>query len=173
METPEVMPKKTGWRTVAKETPPLISTPMPASFETPAYSSLDPRSAVDRYKREIQKQLVTTIDSGKLRNFPLDRQRVELRGLLAKQFAADPPPVPPAEYDRVLSELLDDILGLGPLEPLLLDPNITDILVNGAHEVYVERRGVLELTDVRFRDDDHVLHGVTPRGSPGRTRPEW
>jgi pilus assembly protein CpaF len=68
--------------------------------------------------------------------------------------------VPPVEYDRVLSELLDDILGLGPLEPLLLDPNITDILVNGAHEVYVERRGVLELTDVRFRDDEHVLQVI-------------
>ena len=54
--------------------------------------------------------------------------------------------------------LLDDMLGLGPLEPLLADELVNDIMVNGAHQVYVERKGKLELTDVRFRDDAHVLN---------------
>jgi pilus assembly protein CpaF len=100
------------------------------------------------------------IDGGRFRDLPLDRQRSELRTLLSKQFANDPPPVPASEHNRLLIELLDEILGFGPLEPLLLDPSISDILVNGAHEVYVERRGVLELTDVHFRDDDQVLQVI-------------
>jgi pilus assembly protein CpaF len=61
---------------------------------------------------------------------------------------------------QLLQELLDDVLGLGPLEPLLRDPTISDILVNGPHQVYVERGGVLEETPVRFRDNDHLLEVI-------------
>ena len=57
--------------------------------------------------------------------------------------------------------LVDDMVGLGPLEPLLADETVTDIMVNGPHQVYVERKGKLELTDVVFRDDAHVLHVAT------------
>ena len=57
--------------------------------------------------------------------------------------------------------LVDDMLGLGPLEPLLADETVTDIMVNGPNQVYVERKGKLELTDVAFRDDAHVMHVAT------------
>ncbi len=63
-----------------------------------------------------------------------------------------------AERDRLITQILDDILGFGPLEPLLKDDTVSDILVNGAKQTYVERRGKLELTDVVFKDNAHLLH---------------
>jgi pilus assembly protein CpaF len=66
-----------------------------------------------------------------------------------------------AEMRSIVRLLVDDMIGLGPLEPLLADETVTDIMVNGPHQVYVERRGKLELTDVVFRDDPHVMHVAT------------
>jgi len=63
-----------------------------------------------------------------------------------------------AEQNQLAGELVDDMVGLGPLEPLLADDSINDILVNGPRQVYVERRGKLELTNVHFRNNSHVLH---------------
>jgi pilus assembly protein CpaF len=63
-----------------------------------------------------------------------------------------------AEQDRIIEEVLDEVLGLGPLEPLLKEPSISDILVNGFDKVYIERGGKLSLTHVRFKDNAHLLH---------------
>ena len=65
------------------------------------------------------------------------------------------------ELRSIVRLLVDDMVGLGPLEPLLKDETVTDIMVNGPHQVYVERKGKVELTDVVFRDDPHVLHVAT------------
>ncbi|WP_299622775.1 CpaF family protein [Pelagibius sp.] len=62
------------------------------------------------------------------------------------------------EQQSIVDIMLDDMLGLGPLEPLLADESVTDIMVNGPHQIYVERRGKLEVTDVRFQNDEHVLN---------------
>ncbi len=61
------------------------------------------------------------------------------------------------EKQQISDEVLDEVFGLGPLEPLLQDPTISDILVNTHRQVYVERKGILELTNVSFRDDQHLL----------------
>ena len=68
------------------------------------------------------------------------------------------PDLSPLDRQRVVTQLVHDIKGLGPLEPLLLDPEISDILVNGVNSVYVERRGRLEPVHIRFRDAEHLLH---------------
>jgi pilus assembly protein CpaF len=65
------------------------------------------------------------------------------------------------ELRNLVRLIVDDMVGLGPLEPLLADETITDIMVNGAHQIYVERKGKLELTEVAFRDDAHVIHVAT------------
>lgn len=65
-------------------------------------------------------------------------------------------PLNAQERDRLADELIEETLGIGPLAPLMADPAVTDILVNGPNQIYVERFGILERTDVRFRDDDHV-----------------
>ena len=66
--------------------------------------------------------------------------------------------VPQLERKRIIPEVLAEVLGFGPIEPLLKDNSITEIMVNNANQVYVERKGKLELTDVTFRDDTHVMH---------------
>ena len=69
-------------------------------------------------------------------------------------------PLSAAERDRLAQEVLDEVFGLGPLEPLLQDPTVNDILVNTFNAVYVERRGVLEKTTVVFKDDRHLMHVI-------------
>jgi len=64
------------------------------------------------------------------------------------------------ERQRLISEVLDETFGLGPLEVLLADPTISDILINGPRRIYVERKGQLTMTDVRFRDDAHLMHVI-------------
>lgn len=66
--------------------------------------------------------------------------------------------VPQVERKRIIPEILDEVLGFGPIEPLLKDVSISEIMVNNANQVYIERNGKLELTDVTFRDDAHVMH---------------
>ena len=73
-----------------------------------------------------------------------------------------------SEQRQLVIVLFDDMLGLGPLEPLLADETITDIMVNGPKQVYVERRGKLELTDVTFRDNAHVMSIAHAHRHPGR-----
>ena len=74
-----------------------------------------------------------------------------------------------ADRERLIEDLVYEMLGLGPLEPLMADPTVSDILINGPYTIYVERRGKLERTDVRFRDLDHLL-GIVQRivGRVGR-----
>ncbi len=72
----------------------------------------------------------------------------------------EPVPVPRAERTRIITEVVDEVLGYGPIDPLLQDETISEVMVNSANQVYVERKGKLILTDVRFRDDAHVMHVI-------------
>ncbi len=160
METTQSESRVSGWqrRPVSVSTPPPCATQV--SELATVVAAAPGLSVAAQYKAELHKQLVEMVDRDRLSHLPVERQRHELRNLILKYFDSNPTPFPFAERERVVREVLDDILGLGPLEPLLLDPTINDILVNGAKEVYVERRGILELSDVRFRDDDHVLQVI-------------
>lgn len=114
-------------------------------------------SPLELYKHEIHNQVIKLLESGRWNSIPPDRQRAEIQSILTKAIAAVPPPAPhQTDHARIVSELLNEILGFGPLEPLLLDPLVSDILVNSPTEVCVERQGILEKTNVRFRDEDHV-----------------
>ncbi|GAA4250008.1 ATP-binding cassette domain-containing protein [Azospirillum formosense] len=87
-----------------------------------------------------------------------DSLRRELTGLVGDICSTERIPISAIDQDRVIDMLLDDMLGIGPIEPLLADDGVTDILVNGCNQIYVERRGKLELTGLRFRDDAHVIN---------------
>jgi pilus assembly protein CpaF len=91
-----------------------------------------------------------------------DRTRAEgeIRALLAQLLAEEGAPISLAERDMLFGEVLDDVFGLGPLEPLLRDPTINDILVNTYRNVFVERRGVLERASATFQDDRHLLRVI-------------
>ncbi len=116
--------------------------------------------AFQRLKTSIHEELVESLDLSLVG--VVDRQRlgVEVRSvaddLCRKRAAA----LDNSGQQRMMTELLDEVFGLGPLEPLMADPGVTDVLVNNAYEVYVERHGRLELTDVIFADDQHVLRVI-------------
>ncbi len=111
-------------------------------------------------KTELHRRVVDKLDLPTLQSLSHDRLREELRGALATVVAAARAPLNQVERDRMVQELLDELTGLGPLEPLLRDDTISDILVNAYASVYVERAGKLEITRVRFNDNEHLMRVV-------------
>jgi pilus assembly protein CpaF len=105
----------------------------------------------------IHRRLIDTLDLSKLSNLEMERVKVEIRRILEDMVMAEAIPLSRADRDRLVMEVQHEVFGLGPLETLMKDPEISDILVNTPHRVYVERYGKLERTDVRFRDDAHLM----------------
>ena len=91
-------------------------------------------------------------------SLPKDRLRAEIGRVVERLLEDERVPMTAAEQNRIIEEVLDEVLGLGPLEPLLKEPSISDILVNRYDKVYIERGGKLTEVPVRFRDDAHLLH---------------
>ena len=89
---------------------------------------------------------------------PRDRVRTEIRDVVERLLSDERVPMTTADQNKIIEEVLDEVLGLGPLEPLLKEPSISDILVCGFDKVYIERGGKLSLTSVRFKDNAHLLH---------------
>src|SRR6266403_2058376 len=83
--------------------------------------------------------------------------RKDIRRVIEHPGATENPLLNRMERERLIDEILDETLGFGPLEVLLKDPTISDILINGPHNIFVERRGKMEKTDVKFRDNDHLM----------------
>jgi pilus assembly protein CpaF len=108
-------------------------------------------------KFTLHHKLLERINLDALAGIDNDQIRSEVRQAVLSMVEDEPNLLTAAEKQQVSSEVLHEVFGLGPLEPLLQDPGISDILVNGARQVYVERKGLLELTDVRFKDDGHLL----------------
>ena len=107
-------------------------------------------------KTRLHQKLLGRIDLAAAENLPPDQLREQLAALLGRLIEEESLPVNGSERRQLIAELQNEILGLGPLEPLLADPEVSEIMVNGAGRVYVERAGRIELTPVRFNDDDHV-----------------
>jgi pilus assembly protein CpaF len=110
------------------------------------------------FKSKIHDRLLEELDLSVLDRIEPSILKAELKGVVDRILREDPNSLPlnAFEKERLFSEILDEVLGFGPLEPLLQDPTISDILVNTYKKVYVERYGKLESTDVRFKDDDHL-----------------
>src|SRR4030088_1430028 len=108
-------------------------------------------------KFTLHRKLVDKINLEALATIDNQRVRAEVRQAVIQLIDAEPTLLSSLEKQQISDEVLDEVFGLGPLEPLLTDPTISDILVNTYKQVYVERRGLLELTNVSFRDDQHLL----------------
>src|SRR3954462_14176204 len=113
--------------------------------------------SLDELKRIIHAKLVDKLDLSRVSDLAGDTLRREIRLVVERLCDTENPLLNRMERERLIDEVLDETFGFGPLEMLLKDPTISDILVNGAHKVYVERRGKLEKTDVKFRDNEHLL----------------
>jgi pilus assembly protein CpaF len=120
-----------------------------------------PRPALDRAYQElklrIHRELVERIDIDNLGRLDLDRANAELRSVISQLIEEQALPLSLRDREQLREEVFNEVLGLGPIEPLLKDPDVSDILVNTARQVYVERFGKLEPTTVIFRDDRHLM----------------
>ncbi|MBV9747003.1 MAG: CpaF family protein, partial [Acidobacteriia bacterium] len=116
-----------------------------------------PKVEYQELKFTLHRKLLDQINLDALASIDNDRIRAEVRQAVRALVDAEPTPLTASEKYVIAEEVLNEVFGLGPLEPLLQDPTISDILVNGSTQVYVERRGLLEPTNVRFHDDSHLL----------------
>src|SRR5690348_14705479 len=120
----------------------------PKTTPTPEYQEL---------KFTLHRKLVDKINLDALASIDNQKMRSEVRQALLGLIDGEPTLLSSIEKQQICDEVLDEVFGLGPLEPLLADPTISDILVNGHRQVYIERKGLLELTTVTFRDSQHLL----------------
>src|SRR6185436_8676531 len=108
-------------------------------------------------KFTLHRKLLDKINLEALATIDNQRVRGEVRQALMTLMDGEQTLLSAVEKQQICDEVLDEVFGLGPLEPLLQDATISDILVNGHKQVYVERRGLLDITNVRFHDDGHLL----------------
>lgn len=108
-------------------------------------------------KTAIHRKLIQKLNLDRLTEANREDVRREVSQLLESLVLGESTPLNLQERERVVQEVLDEVFGLGPLEPLLADPTVSDILVNTHKRVYVERKGLLELTPIHFRDDVHLM----------------
>ena len=109
-------------------------------------------------KTTLHRELLNKIDLEKLTSLQDVRARTQVQGIIYDLIGTTSVPLSAAEKERICREVLHEVFGLGPLEPLLQDQTISDILVNTHRQVYVERGGMLELTNVSFKDAMHLRH---------------
>ncbi len=108
-------------------------------------------------KNRLHTALLERLNLSVIDKVQTEELRREVANLVQQVLAEEKRPMRTEDFKQIVDELMDEVLGFGPLEPLLADPSVNDILVNGHERVYVERFGILERTAVRFRDERHLL----------------
>ena len=108
-------------------------------------------------KAAIHRKLIQKLNLDRLTEVNRDDVRREVTQILEALVVGESTPMNLQERERLATEVLDEVFGLGPLEPLLADPTVSDILVNTHKRVYIERKGILEMTSIQFRDDIHLM----------------
>ncbi len=119
------------------------------------------RSLKDRVKRKLISELDPSLDTAMV-----DEVRLRLKNLFDQIIEAENLVLTRAEKERLFEELAADVIGFGPIEPLLNDPTVSEVMVNGPKKIYFERKGRLLLSDVQFDDDDHVRRIIDRIVSP-------
>ncbi len=135
-----------------------INRPLPMRGGAPAAAAA---RGADRYfelKSQIHRKLIGVLNLERVSSIPKDRVRAEIGRVVERLLEEERVPMTAAEQTKIVEEVLDEVLGLGPLETLLKEPSISDILVNRYNKVFIERNGKLSETTVRFKDDAHLLH---------------
>src|SRR5215203_2981273 len=111
-------------------------------------------------RASVHRKLLNRLNLEALANADRSRAEGEIRTLLALLLSEESTPISLSERETLFGEVLDDVFGLGPLEPLLRDPSVSDILVNTHRHVFIERKGVLERVTATFQDDAHLLRVI-------------
>jgi pilus assembly protein CpaF len=126
-------------------------------IETAAPQQTVQRDAYKQLKEQMHLKLVEQFDLTTLETLPAEKLRAEIAAMIDRLLLDEQVPVSALERRMLIRDIQHEMLGFGPLELLMADPAVSDILVNAYNQIYVERRGKLELTDVTFTDDRHLL----------------
>ncbi len=118
------------------------------------------RQAFQQLKTRLHHRMVDAIDMSKAGSLSEQELRDQLRSLASHLCSMDEVNLPASDREVMVNEIMNEIYGFGPLESLMTDPSVTDVLVNGSNRVFVERNGVLEPTDIHFADDAHLLQFI-------------
>src|SRR5688500_4565547 len=137
-----------------------ISSPAGPGGVRPAPRVEPPRPQYLELKANVHRTLLNRLNLEALATAERSRAEAEIRPLLCDRIAEEGTPLSMSEREVVLGEVIDEVFGLGPLEPLLRDPSISDILVNSYKHVYVERQGKLERLSTTFQDDKHLMRVI-------------
>jgi pilus assembly protein CpaF len=116
--------------------------------------------AFQEMKSRLHRAIINRMDLTKLGQLDPEQLRVEVSRLAESLLAVEKTPLSTSDRERLVEEVRHELFGLGPLEPLLADQTISDILVNSPHNIYIERRGKLERTGVAFKDDEHLMRVI-------------
>ncbi len=125
-----------------------------------SHNNLSSTRDFQRLKNSLHRQMVDVIDFSRAESMTEDELRSQLKSLAEFLCSREYVNLGGSQRDAMVHEIMDEIYGFGPLEPLMQDPGVTDVLVNGPDVVLVERRGQLESTDVRFADDAHLMQFI-------------
>ena len=118
------------------------------------------QNSFQEMKSRLHRTLINRMDLTKLSALSPDQVHAEVSRLAEIVLAQEAMPLSVSERERLVNDVQHELFGLGPLEPLLKDPTISDILVNGHDVIYIERRGKIESTNVRFKDDEHLMRVI-------------
>ena len=160
-ERPQAAPAavKTGFsgRSAAVQAESLVKSEPGEKLGDNSSSKLS-RSKVDQARRAVQPMVMTRIDLAAAVSMPRGELVRQLEGLAAELLAEHRIQLNRPEQTDLVQQLVNDMMGLGPLEPLLADDGITDIMINGPKQIYIERQGKIDLTSVTFEDNAHLLN---------------
>jgi pilus assembly protein CpaF len=143
---------------VTSVVPPNSTPTRPSPAASPAQATV--RQQYLELRASVHRKLLGRLNLEALAHVDRAKAEGEIRSLLAQLLSEESTPLSLAERETLFAEVLDDVFGLGPLEPLLRDPSISDILVNTYKNVFVERKGVLERVTATFQDDAHLLRVI-------------
>ncbi|MCB1540085.1 MAG: CpaF family protein [Rhodoblastus sp.] len=133
--------------------------PAPVAPEPPRSTALSEQRLLEA-KVRLHRELIEDVDLGTLEVLPPEQRQAQVFEIVSELVQRERLPITAQELTQFAAEILDEMIGLGPLEPLLRDPTISDILINGHECVFVERKGLLEEVPVRFADEAHLLRIV-------------
>ena len=135
----------------------FLPQPTMAKIATPSRPADSKENTFEELKQRIHNKLVDKLDLSRVGELEGDTLRREIRLVVEHLCDSEDTLLNRNERDRLVNEVLDETFGLGPLEMLLKDPTVSDILINGPKNVYIERRGKMEKTSVIFRDNNHLM----------------
>jgi len=143
-------------RLIRETNPALMPQAARPGDETPAGG----QHTFQEMKSRLHRAIINRMDLTKLSQLDAEQLRAEVSRLAEGLLAMENTPLSTSDRERLVEEVRHELFGLGPLEPLLADPTISDILVNSPQNIYIERRGKLERTSVTFKDDEHLMRVI-------------